>query len=85
MCDMNTDVGVCYKTVSDNIRQWLMKTVDENAFIRILSAGLVKKERKEKERECFSSQQDTMKSKRGVTSCEPRSPCALPHGASGKL
>lgn len=53
MCDMNTDVGVCYKTVSDNIRQWLMKTVDENAFIRILSAGLVKKRKKRKRKGMF--------------------------------
>lgn len=53
MCDMNTDVGVCYKTVLDNIRQWLMKTVDENAFIRILSEGLVKKRKKRKRKGMF--------------------------------
>lgn len=50
MCDMNTDVGVCYKTVLDNIRQWLMNTVDGNAFIRILSAGLVKKKKAKKKK-----------------------------------
>lgn len=42
---MDTDVGVYYKTVLDNRRQWLRTTVDENGvdngFIRILSAGVI--------------------------------------------
>lgn len=89
---MDTDVGVCYKMVLDNRRQWLRTTVDENrvdnGFIRILSAGVIKK-RKEGRRRFPLSTGHSMNSKgEGITpEGEPPkvSPHAFSHEALGKL